>query len=162
MKQPLDHDQVSIVVDAPPEQVYALVADVTRMPEFSPELLECRWLDGATEPAVGARFAARNKAARGPSWGNEPVITAVEPGRSISWARTEPLAGTVEWSYRFEPHERGTEVIERYEVTEPIRRLGWIVISTMSPGDRRAQMREGMEKTLQRIKATAEAAAPGP
>lgn len=90
------------------------------------------------------------------------MITAVEPGRSISWARTEPMAGTVEWSYRFEPHEDGTEVTKRYAVTAPIRRVGWLIITTMSPGDRRAQMRAGMEETLRRIKATAEGAPSGP
>jgi hypothetical protein len=47
--------------------VYAVIADVTRIPEFSPVILECRWLDGVTGPAVGARFAARNKFSRGPS-----------------------------------------------------------------------------------------------
>ena len=44
----------------PPEEVYDLVADVTRMSEFSPEVVSCRWLDGATGPAVGARFEAVN------------------------------------------------------------------------------------------------------
>ena len=158
MRQTLDSDEVSIVVEAPPDRVYALVADVTRMPEFSPEILECRWLDGATGPALGARFSARNKAARGPSWGNKPVITALDPGRSISWARTEPFAGTVEWSYRFEPDGGATRVTERYDVTRPLRRLGWLVIGAMSPGDRKAQMRDGMIETLRRIKSTAEAA----
>ena len=162
MKQRLDSDEVSVIVGAPPETVYALVADVTRMPEFSPELLECRWLDGSTEALVGARFAARNKTARGPAWGNKPVITSVEPGRSISWARTEPFAGTVEWTYRMEPHERGCEVIESYQVTRPISRMGWLIITAMSPGDRTAQMRDGMTETLARIKATAEGATSKP
>ncbi len=156
MKQPLDADEVRVVIDASPDEVYALVADVTRMPEFSPELLDCRWLDGATGPAVGARFTARNKVARGPAWGNKPVITSIEPGRSISWARSEPFAGTVEWRYRLDPEGAGTVVTESYEVTKPITRLGWLIITTMSPGDRRAQMRQGMEETLRRIKATAE------
>ena len=157
MKQPIDSDEVSIVVSAPAERVYELVADVTRMPELSPELLECRWLDGVTEPVVGARFTARNKVARGPSWGNKPVITALEPGRYISWARSEPFAGTVEWSYRFDPRPDGTVVTERYEVIRPITRLGWLIITTMSPGDRQAQLRDGMEQTLQRLRTAAEA-----
>ena len=54
--QTLDHDQVVLEIDAPPEVVYDLVADVTRTPEFSPEVRRCTWLDGATGPAVGARF----------------------------------------------------------------------------------------------------------
>src|SRR5918993_1034186 len=50
--QTLDRDEVSTVVAAPPETVYALVADVTRTPEFSPEVTSCRWLDGATGPVA--------------------------------------------------------------------------------------------------------------
>jgi uncharacterized protein YndB with AHSA1/START domain len=157
--QDLDADEVSIVIEAAPEQAYALVADVTKMPLFSPELLECRWLDGATEAAVGARFSARNKVTRGPSWVNKPVITSVEPGQAISWARTEPFAGTVEWSYRFQPTEGGTRVTESYHVTKPISRIGWLIIGTMSATkDRRGQLRTGMQETLQRLKTVVEAA----
>lgn len=156
--QSLDADEVSIVIQAAPEQVYALVADVTKMPLFSPELLDCRWLDGATEAAVGARFAARNKVTRGPSWVNKPVITSVEPGRVISWARTEPFAGTVEWTYRFESTEGGTRVTESYRVTKPISRIGWLIIGTMSQTkDRRGQLRTGMQETLARLKSVIEA-----
>ncbi len=36
--QKLDRDEVSLTVAAPPEAAYALVADVTRTPEFSPEV----------------------------------------------------------------------------------------------------------------------------
>ena len=159
-KQPLDQDEVSLKVSARPEDVYAAVADVTRMPKLSPELRDCQWLDGATEPAVGVRFAARNKVKRGPSWVNKPVITDLEPGRKITWARTEPFAGTVEWSYRFEPSDGGTLVTESYRVTKPISRLGWLIIGTMSAtDDRQAQLREGMQQTLQRLKALVEAPA---
>ena len=155
--QALDHDEVSMHMTAAPETVFALIADVTRMPEFSPELLECRWLDGATAPAVGARFAARNKVARGPSWVNKPVITAFAPGRAISWARTEPFGGTVEWSYRFDPSGNGTLVTESYRVTRRIGRIGWLIIGTMAKGNRQAQLRHGMEETLRRIKSVVEA-----
>lgn len=155
--QALDHDEVSMVIAASPDTLYALVADVTRMPEFSPELRECRWLDGATEATVGVRFAARNKSVRGPSWAKKPVITTAEPGREISWSRTEAIAGTVEWSYRFDEQEGGTLVIESYRVTKPIPWLGRLVIGMMSPGDRREALRQGMEQTLLRIKATVQA-----
>ncbi len=80
--QSLDHDEVSTYIDAQPDEVYALVADVTRTPEFSPEILECVWLDGATGPGVGVRFEATNKVSRGPSWKNRPVVVAAEPGAS--------------------------------------------------------------------------------
>lgn len=155
--QTLDHDEVSIRVDAPADDVYRLVADVTRMPEFSPEILRCRWLDGARGPAVGARFAARNKVPRRPAWTNKPVVTAVEPGRVFAFARTEKFAGTVEWTYRFAPDGDGTTVTESYEVTRPLTPIGWFIIGTLfGRTDRRSDLRAGMEETLRRIRATAE------
>ncbi len=155
--QTLDRDNVSAYVDARPDEVYALVADVTRTPEFSPEILRCRWLDGATGPAVGARFEAVNKLTRGPSWKNRPVVTVADPGRELAFARTEKLFGTVEWRYRFEPEGTGTRVTESYEVTRPITRVGWFVIDRVfGSGNRRAELRAGMETTLQRLAAAAE------
>ena len=47
---------VTVHMDAPPETVWALVSDVTKIGQFSPETFEAEWLDGATGPAVGARF----------------------------------------------------------------------------------------------------------
>jgi Polyketide cyclase / dehydrase and lipid transport len=158
--QTLDHDEVRLVMSAPPATVHTLIADVTRMPEFSPEIVECRWLDGATGPAVGARFAARNKFRRGPSAVNKPVITALEAGRLVSWSRTEPFGGTVEWTYKFLPHADGTEVVESYRVTKPVSRIGWLIIGAMASRDRRGQLRAGMQQTLQRIRFAVESPRP--
>jgi hypothetical protein len=157
--QTFDHDEVRLVIAAEPSEVYALVADVTRMPEFSPEVIKCSWVGGATGPAVGARFWARNKFARGPFTLNRPVITALEPGRRISWSRTEPFGGTVEWTYEFLPHPNGTEVVESYRALKPVSRIGWLIIGAMASKDRRGQQREGMTQTLQRLRERAESSA---
>jgi hypothetical protein len=158
--QTLDRDEVSTVVAAPPEDVYALVADVTRMPEFSPEVTSTRWLDGASGPAVGARFEAVNTNAAGKSWKNRPVVTVAEPGREFAFVRTEPFAGTIAWRYRFEAVDGGTRLTESYDVERPVARLGWFVIEKVyRGGDRREALRAGMRTTLERIRLTAEARA---
>jgi len=155
--QTLDRDEVDTTIAAPPEVVYELVADVTRTPEFSPEVVSCRWLDGASGPAVGARFEAVNTTRAGKQWKNRPVVTVAEPGRVFAFARTEPLAGTVGWRYRFEPVDGGTRVIESYEVQRPITRLGWFVIERVfGAGIRRDELRAGMRTTLERLRAVAE------
>jgi len=157
MKQDLDHDSVNLHMDASPQEIYDVVSDVTRTPEFSPEILECTWLDGATGPVVGARFKARNKVPNRPSWNNKPVVTVADPGREFSFARTEPFAGTVEWTYRFEPDGTGTMVTETYSVTRALSPIGWFVIGTLfARKDRRADLRAGMEQTLQRIRKVVE------
>ena len=86
--QTLDRDEVSTVVAARPEDVYALVADVTRTQEFSPEVTSARWLDGATGPVVGARFESVNTAANGRTWKNRPVVTVAVPGWEFAFTRT--------------------------------------------------------------------------
>jgi ribosome-associated toxin RatA of RatAB toxin-antitoxin module len=151
--QSLDRDAAEIVVPAPPDRVYDLVADVTRTPEFSPEVAEVRWLGGATGPAVGARFEAVNVNQRGKRWKNRPVVTVADRGREFAFRRTEPFSGTLVWRYRFEPVDGGTRVVESYEVHQPVSRLGWFVIERVfGDTDRRAALREGMRTTLERLR----------
>ena len=155
--QTLDRDEVDIVVAAPAQDLYALVADVTRTPELSPDIVSCHWLDGATGPAVGARFEAVNVSRSGKRWKNRPVVTAADPGREFAFVRTEPFAGRVAWRYRFEPADGGTRVVESYEVERPVSRLGWLVIERVfKDGNRREALRSGMRATLDRLKAAAE------
>jgi len=57
------HDSVTVHMAAPPEQVWDLVSDVTRIGSYSPETFEAEWIEGATGPAVGARCFQQGRAA---------------------------------------------------------------------------------------------------
>ena len=88
--QSLDHDSVSLHVDVLGERDSTSSSPTSpARPSPSPEILSCEWLDGATGPVVGARFAARNKVPNRPSWVNKPVVTAVQPGKRFSFADRE-------------------------------------------------------------------------
>ena len=157
MKQDLDRDAVSMRMDASPEAVYDLVADITRTPELSPEVVSCTWLDGATTAAVGARFKARNKVQRGPSWSNKPVVTVADRGREFAFTRTEVGGGTMRWSYLLEPDGDGTLVTESYELERPMTAFMWFVIGVVcGRTDRRSDLRQGMQQTLERVRAVVE------
>ena len=99
MKQQLTTDTVSRRIEATPEALYALISDVTRTPEYSPEVVKCTWIKGATGPAVGARFKAINHAGRVPDWPNRPIVTIADVGRTFAFERTEVGGGTIEWRY---------------------------------------------------------------
>lgn len=151
------HDEVSVDIDAAPERVYELVSDITRMGEWSPECRSCRWARGATGPEVGARFKARNKGRRGPPWFNTPTITAAEPGRKFAFNRSGPGIGSYTWSYVFEPSATGTRLTESYDAERPLpAAMSWITEKWVGSHDRDAELREGMQTTLARIKAAAE------
>jgi hypothetical protein len=157
MKQELNHDSVERYIEASPEALYDIVADVTRTPELSPEIVACEWLDGATGPAVGVRFRATNHVGRGPDWHNTPVVTVAERGRLFAFSRTEKGAGTVAWTYDFTAQGTGTLVTESYEVTRPLTLFGWFVIGVLyGRKDRRSDLRRGMNQTLERLAAITE------
>ena len=86
------HDSVTVHMDAPPDKVWALVSDVTKIGRYSPETFEAEWLDGATGPAVGARFRGHVKRnGRGPTyWTTSSVTWPANPAgcsRSASVSR---------------------------------------------------------------------------
>jgi len=136
--------------------VYALIGDVTRMGEWSPECECCEWLDDAQGPAVGARFRGHSKLGV-IRWQTTCVVTAAEVGREFAFrvvhddGRDEAL-----WRYLLIPDGSGTEVVETYEfVWCPIvNRVSEVLI----PRDR--QLRRGIRQTLDRIKSAAETERP--
>jgi polyketide cyclase/dehydrase/lipid transport protein len=152
MRQDLTTDAVERYIEASAEALYDIVSDVTRTPEYSPEVVKCTWIKGATGPVVGARFKAINHAGRVPDWPNKPIVTVAEPGREFAFERTEVGGGTVEWRYRFESQDTGTLVTESYTVLKKVNLLGWFIIDTLAGlKDRRSDLRFGMTTSLERI-----------
>jgi uncharacterized protein YndB with AHSA1/START domain len=153
------HDEVTIEIDAPPTRVYDLVADITRMGDWSPECRRCRWVKGATGPVAGARFKARNKGRRGPSWFNTPTVTIAEPAREFAFNRSGPGIGSYTWRYVFAPTATGTRLTESYDVERHLAgAMSWLTRKWVGSADRDDDLHDGMETTLARVKAAAESA----
>lgn len=102
--------EVRTWIDAPPERVWALVSDIDRIPETSPELQSVEWLDGATGPALGARFMGRSKHESLGEWATTSHVVEFEPGRVFAWAVEDPEHPTAIWRFRVEPRDGGTEL----------------------------------------------------
>ena len=69
----------------PRTKVWALVSDVTRIGEFSPETFEARWRRGSTGPEVGARFKGHVKRnGVGPTYWSACRVTSAYRTRSSS------------------------------------------------------------------------------
>jgi uncharacterized protein YndB with AHSA1/START domain len=144
----------TIHIDAPPDEVYAMISDVTRMGEWSPETHTCVWIDGATGPAVGARFKGSNK--RGiVRWSTKPTVAVAEPGKEFTFEVGSPGKEDTRWRYTMTPNGGGTELTESFEALRYI--LFFKVISP--PRRRKVQLQHGVEQTLQRIKQVAERSA---
>jgi len=148
------HDSVTVHMNASPEQVWDLVSDVTKIGRYSPETFEAEWLDGATGPSVGARFRGHVKRnGRGPTYWTTCAVTDCEPGREFAFGvltRGKPLNV---WRYHLEPAGDGTDVTESFTLARtPMLRVYWALLGWA----RGRTNREGMQRTLERIKAEVE------
>ena len=142
----------SVTVDARPEQVYALVSDLPRMGEWSPENTGGRWL--GSRRGTGATFVGANKGPRR-WWPTTTLVTDATPGRRFAFATYVGPTRGAEWVYAIEPADDGCRVTESWTDHRP----GWLVgVGKVVTGvdDRAAHTRTMIETTLQRLKATAE------
>lgn len=150
-------DEVSVQerVAASPDRLWAMVSDVTRMGSISPETTGCRWISGATGPAVGARFRGSNRS-HGRRWSTTCTVVEAEPGRSFAFAVAVGPVKVARWGYRFEPDGDGTLVTEWWRDE----RASWMVrLSPVATGvpDRGEHNRQTMTETLRRLRQQAEA-----
>jgi hypothetical protein len=156
----LTRDSRQIVISTSPGRIYGLVADLTRMGEWSPECERVEWADGTTVAAEGARFVGHNRG--GPfrlmRWSRRGRVLAADPGREFAFVTEEGGRESTLWRYRFEPVEEGTRVTESYEVRWI---PAWARILDV-PTNRHRELREAMGHTLEQLKAAAEAPAGSP
>jgi uncharacterized protein YndB with AHSA1/START domain len=143
----------TVRVLAPPERVWSLVSDVTRMGEWSPETFSAEWIDGASGPAAGARFKGRNQRdGKGPKWSTRCTVTECEPGREFTFVVGKADKPVTRWSYRLAPSDGGTDVTESFESI----RYGFFWKLLAPEEKRQPQLERGLERTLANLKTRAE------
>lgn len=145
--------QVTRDIAATPDALWAMVADVTRMGEWSPETQRCRWLRRAHGPAVGARFKGVNRNGKR-RWSTINTVTDCVPGAVFAFETTAGPFAVARWEYRFDASPAGTTVTETWtdQRGRIARRLGKPVSGV---DDRASHNRAGMEATLDRLTAVA-------
>ncbi len=149
------HDAVTVHMAASPERVWELVSDVTRIGSYSPETFEAEWIEGATGPAPGAKFRGHVKRnGKGPIYWTTCTVSACEPGRTFAFgvgADGKPLNV---WRYDIAPAGDGCDVTESFTLSPTWwLRLYW----TLLGWSRGKTNRNGMQTTLERIRAEVEA-----
>jgi uncharacterized protein YndB with AHSA1/START domain len=143
--------KAEIEINAPVSKVWALVSDVTRMPQWSPQ---CRIMKALGPIRPGTRTVNLNR--RGLLfWPTTSVITEVVPERKFAFRI--PLNTTV-WSYDLEPTGTGTRLTETRRAENGVSTVSTAVtkaaLGGVEPFER--ELLDGMNLSLQRIKAAAE------
>ena len=145
---------VTARIAAPAEQLYALVADIERMGEWSPENTGGRWLGGATGPAVGARFSGSNR--RGwRRWSTTCTVTDADPGRKFSFDVAFGVIPISRWTYEFEAQGDVTVVTESWTDRRP-GPFALLAAPVTGVSDIRAHHQQNIRTTLDNLAAAAE------
>jgi hypothetical protein len=108
------HREASTEINASPEAVYDLVADLPRMGEWSPENIGGEWQGGGSGK-VGDRFIGHNRAGER-TWSAPVMVTVAERGRCFEFVIGSDDGPYVRWTYRLEPRGAGTRVTEVWDV----------------------------------------------
>jgi uncharacterized protein YndB with AHSA1/START domain len=146
--------QVSTDIAAPADKVWALVSDLPRMGEWSPENTGGRWLRGATGPAVGAKFRGSNRKGLR-RWSTTCTVTAADQGKRFTFQVDYGPVPISTWDYTLTGNGDGTTVVEEWTDRRPL----WMKLAgapAMGVADRGDHNRRGTEKTLANLKAAAE------
>ncbi len=141
-------------ISAPAELVWALVTDLPRMGEWSPENLGGEWVKGATGAAVGARFKGRNKNGS-KAWSTSVKVNEVDAPKKFSFALMALGKNWCDWVYEVTPSGAGCTVTHSWidHRSKFADRLGKLVSGV---SDRAEHNRRNMEATLKNLKAAAE------
>jgi hypothetical protein len=145
----------SAEVRASADQVYAVICDVTRIPEWSPETTRAKWL-------APNRFQAWNRRRLG-RWRTVANVVEAEPGHRFSFVVQAMGGDWTQWTYLIEPGSTtgATRLTEMVRMCVPLP-WGAVVFEHLFLfiRDRRRDLQKNLEISLDRIKAIVEAENP--
>ena len=156
---PLTYEE-SVEVAVPPDEVYAVVSDVTRTGEWSPICTAC-WWEAGDVPAgeVGSWFGGRNETPTR-TWETRSRVVVAD-GREFAFV----VGGSyVRWGYAVTPVEGGTRLTESWAFLPE----GLMMFAEKYGDDAGAQVRErtaaarsGIPASLAALKRILERGGPG-
>jgi uncharacterized protein YndB with AHSA1/START domain len=144
--------QAEIEISAPVSKVWGLVSDLSRMPQWSPQ---CRVMKLLGPLRPGTRTLNLNRSGM-LFWPTTSVITEVVPDRKLAFRI--PLNTSV-WTYELEPTATGTRLVETRHAENGVTAVSTAVTRAALGGTDtfEKELLEGMNQSLARIKAAAEA-----
>lgn len=155
--------RAEVTVSASPDMCWALVSDIGRIGEFSPECIGAQWLPGTPTGQVGARFEGTNRSARGDDvfeWIRVCEVLAWDPPLEFAYVVGDRYDGTPvsRWQFTIVPGPEGTRIVQEFShypdglsgirgpaESDPTNAQAFIAA-------RRAELESGMQQTLARMR----------
>ncbi len=143
--------QAQIDINAPVPKVWALVSDLKKMPQWSPQCRLMKPIGGMRQGTRTINFNRRGFLA----WPTTSRITELIPEKKLAFRVNE---NHTVWSYELEPTEAGTRLIETRHAENGTTAMSNFLVNSMMGGvpSFEDELIEGMNLSLNRIKAAAE------
>ena len=142
-------------VAAAADLVYALVSDLPRMGEWSPECTGVDWSGQVDRGAVGARFTGHNRVGW-TRWSTTGTVVHADRGRRFAFEISVGPVRAALWTYLMTPDADGLGCVVTEEWTDR-RPTAIRAVMDRTFGPRTEHNRKGMVATLANLKAAAEA-----
>jgi len=153
-----------VYIGASPETVWAICTDLPRFGEWSPENRGGEWTDGATGPALGARFLGRQEHPGRGEWETTCTVSTFVPQQELAWALGELDDPGAVWGFSLTPEGDGTRLRQHVQMGPGPSGITEVIKALPDKEERiiERRLREyeaGLSAVLAGIKATAEAEA---
>jgi uncharacterized protein YndB with AHSA1/START domain len=146
--------QAHVDIDAPVSKIWALISDLRRMPQWSPQ---CRWMQPFGPLRQGTHtlnFNRRNRL----FWPTTCTVVEVIPEQKLAF-RVNTNRSI--WSYELEPKGEATRVIESRHAENGVSAFSNLSINAVFGGTEKfeRELVDGMNASLAKIKTAAESPA---
>lgn len=139
----------STEVRASPDEIYAVVSDVTRIPQWSPETARVEWL-------APDRFRAWNRRRLG-RWRTTARVVEAEPGRRFAFVVQAMGGDWTRWTWDIAPADGVTRLTETCQMCVPLP-LGALAFERLFlfVWDRRTDLQRNIALSVDRIRGIVE------
>jgi uncharacterized protein YndB with AHSA1/START domain len=141
------------IIEAPADRVWAVLSDLSRMPDWSPELVRMLPLKrGGLRLGQSYLGVNRRKAV---VWPTRSVVAVLEPGRALAW---DTRSSGARWIWELVPDGERTRVVHRRPVPRALTPISRVFAPVFLGGTRSHadELEAGMAQTVSRLKAAVE------
>ncbi len=153
--EPARELRAEATVAAPPERVWALLTDFSKMSDWSPETMAMLpLLRGGLR--TGQQYVGLNRR-KAMVWPTRSVVAVLEPGRVLAW---DTRSSGARWIWELEDDgQGGTRVVHRRPVPAGLTKVSGLFARLFLGGaaGHSDELEAGMATTVSRLKAAAEA-----
>jgi hypothetical protein len=156
MEVPVNELSQSIEINASPDDVFRTITDLPAMGRLSPENTGGTWLNGASGPAIGAKFKGTN-ANGSKSWTTTVTVVELTTPRAFAFEVNVGPAKVARWAYAIEATPTGSRVTESW-IDRRSALSKWIGGKSSGVAHRDQFTAQSIQTTLENLKRTLEQA----